>query len=98
MDQVVELIEGNYTYITENDWHHNIKFGSSQIEELSTQNTAKDLDGTKNLSLNYNSMKFLKDNQNLKTQVMLEKQIVGTIAGMMLTQMQIILCMLFKQA
>jgi len=59
-------LEGNYTYITENDWHHNIKFGSSQIEELSTQNTAKDLDGTKNLSLNYNSMKFLKDNLKLK--------------------------------
>ena len=59
-------IEGNFAYITENDWHHNIKLGSSQIEELSTQNTAKDLDGTKNVSLNYNSVKFLKDNLKLK--------------------------------
>tara|TARA_B100000963_G_scaffold361749_1_gene399244 strand:- start:4658 stop:6505 length:1848 start_codon:yes stop_codon:yes gene_type:complete len=59
-------LEGNFSYITENNWHHNIKFGSSQIEELSTQNTAKDLDGTKNISLNYNSMKFLNDNLKFK--------------------------------
>ena len=43
---------------------NNLKGGSSQIEESSTQNTSKDLDGTKNLSLNYNSVKFL--NENLK--------------------------------
>ncbi len=59
-------LEGNFTYITENNWHHNIKLGSSQIEELSTQNTSKDLDGTKNISLNYNSMKFLNDNLKFK--------------------------------
>ena len=59
-------INGNFTYITKNDWHHNLKVGSSQIEELSTQNTATDLDGTKNLSLNYNSMKFLNDNLKIK--------------------------------
>ena len=28
-------------------WHHNIQMGSSQIEELSTQNTSKDLMGQK---------------------------------------------------
>ena len=60
-------IDGNYTYITKNGWHHNIQAGSSQIEELSTQNTSKDLDGTKNLSLNYNSMKFFNDNLKFKT-------------------------------
>ena len=59
-------VSGNYTYLTDTDWHHNFKFGSSQIEELSTQNTSKDLDGAKNLSLNYNSMKFLNDNVKLK--------------------------------
>ncbi len=58
--------EGNYTYVTEEGWHHNLQFGSSQIEELSTQNTSKDLDGTKNLTLGYNSMKFLNDNLKLK--------------------------------
>ena len=59
-------ISGNYTYLSKNGWHHNIQAGSSQIEELSTQNTSKDLDGTKNLSLNYNSIKFLSDNTKLK--------------------------------
>ena len=59
-------ISGNYTYITENGWHHNIKGGSSQAEELSTQNSQLDLDGAKNLSLNYNSVKFLDDNLKFK--------------------------------
>ena len=51
-------LSGNYTYITEGGWHHNIKGGSSQSEELSAQDSQLDLDGTKNLSLNYNSSKF----------------------------------------
>ncbi len=59
-------ISGNYTYLGNNGWHHNIQAGSSQIEELSTQNTSMDLDGTKNISLNYNSMKFVDDNTKLK--------------------------------
>ena len=59
-------ISGNYTYISKNGWHHNFKGGSSQIENLSTQNTKKDLDGTKNLSLNYNSAKYLSDTTKLK--------------------------------
>ena len=59
-------LSGNYTYFSDSGWHHNFKMGSSQIEELSTQNTSKDLDGTKNLSFNYNSMKFLDDNHKLK--------------------------------
>ena len=58
-------ISGNYTYITDNGWHHNIKAGSSQSEELSTQDSQLDLDGTKNLSLNYNSSKFFGDNLKL---------------------------------
>ena len=59
-------ISGNYTYLAKNGWHHNIQAGSSQIEELSTQNTFDDLDGTKNLSLNYNSVKFLDENYKIK--------------------------------
>ena len=59
-------ISGNYTYLSDNGWHHNFQGGSSQIEELSTQNTSKDLDGTKNVSLGYNSMKFLNDNLKFK--------------------------------
>ena len=54
-------ISGNYTYISKGGWHHNIKGGSSQSEYSSAQNSKLDLDGTKNLSLNYNSSKFLKD-------------------------------------
>ena len=59
------IISGNYTYITNNGWHHNIKGGSSQSETLSTQDSQLDLDGTKNLSLNYNSSKFFGDNLKL---------------------------------
>ena len=58
-------LSGNYTYITEGGWHHNIKGGSSQSEALSTQDSQLDLDGTKNLSLNYNSSKFFGDNLKL---------------------------------
>lgn len=54
-------LSGNYTYITKNGWHHNIKGGSSKSKELSTQDSQPDLDGTKNLSLNYNSSKFFGD-------------------------------------
>ena len=60
-------IDGNYTYIANNGWHHNIQAGSSQIEEISTQNTSTDLDGTKNISFNYNSMKFLNDHLKFKS-------------------------------
>jgi len=59
-------ISGNYTYITDNGWHHNIKGGSSQVEEISAGNSKPDLDGTKNLSLNYNTQKFLSDNLKFK--------------------------------
>ena len=59
-------ISGNFTYLAENGWHHNIQAGSSKINEISTQNTSEDIDGTKNLSLNYNSMKFLDDNLKFK--------------------------------
>ena len=90
-------LDANFTYITDTGWHHNFKAGSSQIEELSTQNTSKDLDGTQNISLNYNSMKFLNDKTKLKFTGYSRKQIVVTIAGMMQMLMQIIYCMLFNQ-
>ena len=44
-------ISGNYTYITETGWHHNIQGGSSQSEEISAGNSKPDLDGAKNISL-----------------------------------------------
>ena len=59
-------ISGNYTYITDSGWQHNIKGGSSQVEEISAGNSKPDLDGTKNLSLNYNTQKFLSDNLKFK--------------------------------
>ena len=65
-------IEGNYAYITNNGWHHNIQAGSSQIEEISAQNS-NDLDGTKNVSLNYNLMKFFNDNLKFRTTGYLRK-------------------------
>ena len=59
-------ISGNYTYIAKNGWHHNIKGGTSQSEYSSTQNSQPDLDGAKNVSINYNSSKFLNDNVKFK--------------------------------
>jgi vitamin B12 transporter len=59
-------ISGNYTYITDSGWQHNIKGGSSQVEEISAGNSKPDLDGTKNLTLNYNTQKFLSDNLKFK--------------------------------
>ena len=59
-------ISGNYTYVTENGWHHNIKGGSAQAESISVNPGQIELDGTKNLSLNYNSHKFLSDNLKFK--------------------------------
>ena len=89
-------ISGNYTYISKNGWHHNFKGGSSQIENLSTQNTKKDLDGTKNLSLNYNSAKYLNDSTKLKFTGYAEKLIVVMTVGTMKMQGPIILCMQFS--
>ena len=89
-------ISGNYTYLTKNGWHHNIQAGSSQIEELSTQNTFDDLDGTKNLSFNYNSVKYLDDNTKFKIHWLLEKQTLVMIVGMMQMQMLTISCMLYS--
>lgn len=65
-DKRNNLISGNYTYITDSGWHHNIKGGSSQSEKLSAQNSKPDLDGTKNLTINYNTLKFLSDNLKFK--------------------------------
>ena len=59
-------MSGNYTYISDSGWQHNIKGGSTQDEEISAGNSKLDLDGTKNLSLNYNSQKFLSDNLKFK--------------------------------
>ncbi len=70
-------IEGNYTYITDSGWHHNIKGGSSQVEEISAGNSQPDLDGAKNLSLNYNTQKFLSDNLKFKGTGYLRKTETG---------------------
>ena len=59
-------ISGNHTYISDSGWHHNIKGGTSQSEKLSSQNSKPDLDGVKNMSLNYVTQKFLSDNLKFK--------------------------------
>ena len=70
-------MSGNYTYITDNGWHHNVKGGSSQDEEISAGNSKPDLDGTKNLSFNYNTQKFLSDNLKFKGTGYLRKTDTG---------------------
>ena len=59
-------LSGNYTYITRNGWHHNIKGGSAQAESISVSPNQTELDGTKNLSLNYNTQKFFNDTLKFK--------------------------------
>ncbi len=59
-------LSANYTYITKEGWHHNIKGGSTQSEKISAKNNQKDLDGTKNFTMNYNTQKFLTDNLKFK--------------------------------
>ena len=76
-DERNNSISGNYTYITDNGWHHNIKGGSSQSEEISAGNSKPDLDGAKNLSLNYNTQKFLSDNLKFKGTGYLRKTDTG---------------------
>lgn len=68
---------GNYTYIADNGWHHNFRGGSTQVEEISAGNSKPDLDGTKNLSLNYNTEKFLSDNLKFKGTGYLRKTNTG---------------------
>jgi vitamin B12 transporter len=70
-------ISGNYTYITEDGWQHNFQGGSSQSEEISAGNSKPDLDGAKNISLNYNTMKFLSDNLKFKGTGYLRKTDIG---------------------
>lgn len=59
-------ISGNYTFINEANWHHNIKGGFARSEKISATNSKPDLDGMKNLTLNYNIVKFLSDNLKFK--------------------------------
>ena len=70
-------ISGNYNYISKSGWHHNIKGGSSQAEKISAANSKPDLDGTKNLTLNYNTQKFLSDNLKFKGTGYLRKTETG---------------------
>ena len=70
-------LSGNYTYITDSGWHHNVKGGTSQVEDVTATNSKPDLDGTKNLSLNYNSQKFLSDTLKFKGTGYLRKTNTG---------------------
>jgi vitamin B12 transporter len=70
-------INGNYYYIAENGWHHNIKGGSSVNEEISAGNSKPDLDGTTNVTVNYNTQKFLSDNLKFKGTGYLRKTETG---------------------
>jgi len=76
-DERNNSVSGNYNYITESGWHHNIKGGSTQAEKISAGNSKPDLDGTKNLSLNYNTQKFLSDNLKFKGTGYLRKTETG---------------------
>ena len=59
-------ISGNYAFINKANWQHNIKGGFTQSERISATNGRPDLDGMKNLTLNYNVVKFLSDNLKFK--------------------------------
>ena len=75
-----------------------LEYGSTQVEEISAGNSKPDLDGTKNLSLNYNTEKFLSDNLKFKGTGYLRKLTLDMIYLQMNRQKVKILCMLFSQA
>ncbi len=59
-------INGNYTVITDNDWHLNFKGASNVIETNSAIADGNEYDGTENYQFNFNSVKWINDNLKFK--------------------------------
>ena len=60
-------IDGNYTKITDNDWHINFKGSATNIKTGSAIAGGTEDDAAKNLQVNLNSEKLLNDNLKFKS-------------------------------
>ncbi|MDA9077524.1 TonB-dependent receptor plug domain-containing protein [Candidatus Pelagibacter sp.] len=60
-------IDGNYTKITDDGWHLNIKGGSTQSETSSAIAKGNENDGAKNYQVNLNAAKWINDNLKFRS-------------------------------
>ena len=60
-------IDGNYSKITDNGWHLNIKGAATQNETKSAIKKGNEDDGVKNYQVNLNSTKWINDNLKFKS-------------------------------
>ena len=60
-------LEGNYTKITNNGWHLNIKGATTRSETDSSIADGNEDDGVENVQVNLNGEKWINDNLKLKT-------------------------------
>ena len=60
-------INGNFTKITDNGWHLNLKGASNQSKTDSAIAKGVESDGSKNYQINFNSVKWIKDNLKFKS-------------------------------
>ncbi len=62
-------INGNYTKITDNGWHLNLKGSSNQSNTNSAKAGGSENDGTKNYQANINIAKWINDNLKFKSTI-----------------------------
>ena len=62
-------IDGNYSTITDNDWHLNLKASLTNSETGSAKYGGKENDGVKNKQLNFNFAKWINDNLKFRSTV-----------------------------
>ena len=60
-------IDGNYTKITDNEWHLNLKASATQSETNSAIAKGHEDDSTKNYQVNLNAIRWLNDNLKFKS-------------------------------
>lgn len=61
------LLSGNYTKITNNDWHFNFKASALRSKTNSAKADGSEEDGTKNYQTNLNVKKWIKNNLKFKS-------------------------------
>ena len=59
-------IDGNYTLITNNDWHLNFKGSTTRSETNSAITDGNEYDGSENFQFNFNGIKWINDNLKFK--------------------------------
>ena len=60
-------LNNNYTKITNNDWHFNIKGAANSSDTKSAIAGGKESDGVKNYQLSFDGVKWFNDNAKFKT-------------------------------